>query len=99
MRTVAKKKKDKTGNRKVSRCGFRPGDYVIARSPAIDRARSEFPFSGAASCVFLNSRNWLTLTTTPVAYNTSSEVSHGESWPENPWQTVRKNQYKVQCQG
>jgi hypothetical protein len=32
-----------------------------------------------------------------VADNTSSEVGHGESWPENPWQTVKKKQYKVQC--
>ena len=34
------------------------------------------------------------LTTTPVADNTSSEVGHGESWPENPWQTVKKKQYR-----
>ena len=47
--------------------------------------------------MFFNGRNWLTLTTTPVADNTSSEVGHGESWPENPWQTVKKKQYKVQC--
>ena len=40
----------KLGIEKVSRCGFRPGDYAIARSPAIDWARSEFPFSRAASC-------------------------------------------------
>ena len=41
--------------------------------------------------------NWLTLTTTPVADNTSSEVGHGESWPENSWQTVQKKLYKLQC--
>ena len=32
-----------------------------------------------------------------VARYTSSKVGHGESWPENPWQIVKKKQYKVQC--